>query len=163
VAGVRAAVGLNHARGAQAPTEPTELRIADIGVVARVERVSIVGGVMQSPSNLAVAGWYNQTSRLGENGNAVLTGYYQWSGMPALLADLAMLKGGEEIRLLGADAREYRYRVSWVATYEKASAPLQEIVGPTARDAVTLITDAGEYDYTKGVFLRSTVVRAVLP
>jgi len=55
----------------------------------------------------------------------------------------------------------YRYAVNSVQTYDKATAPLQEIVGPTSAPSLTIITDAGQPDAVNGGFDRSLVIRAV--
>jgi len=139
---------------------PQVIRIDAIKVLGRVETIGIDNGVMSAPTNLALAGWYKETAPLGEPGNAVMTGYYWWSGLPALFGDLALLAPGDQVRLTGDNGHNYLYRVEWVQTYEKRTAPLQEIVGSTEKTVLTLITDAGEFDPAANAYTRSTVVRA---
>lgn len=139
---------------------PQVIRIDAIEVLGRVETIGIAQGVMGSPTNLAFAGWYKETSLLGQPGNAVMTGYYRWSDLPALFGNLALLVPGDEVLLTGDSGHDYRYHVEWVRTYEKRNAPLQEIVGPTEKAVLTLITDAGEFDVAANAYPRSTVVRA---
>jgi sortase (surface protein transpeptidase) len=100
------------------------------------------------------------TMRLGTPGNIVVTGHYYWGGLPALFADLTLLAPRDVIELTAAGDTTYRYAVASVRTYDKATAPLQEIVGPTGEETLTLITDGGDLSIATGEFLGSTVVRA---
>jgi len=138
---------------------PVELGIDRIGVLARCERVEIDRGVMQPPTNLAVAGWYGGFDRLGGSGNVVLTGYYYWSGLPALLYDLALLTQGDSITLVGDDEQNYDYLVESVTTHEKSDVPINDILRSDRREMLTIITDAGNAD-ALGEFTRATIVRA---
>jgi len=121
--------------------------------------VDIEQGMMQPPTNLAIAGWYGDLDRLGGPGNVVLTGYYYWAGLPALLYELALLQEGDEVTITGDDGHDYEYRVESVTTYEKSDAPISAILKRDECEALTIITDAGNID-TSGGFTRSTVVRA---
>ncbi|MEZ4505001.1 MAG: hypothetical protein R2848_03815 [Thermomicrobiales bacterium] len=40
------------------------------------------------------------------------------------------------------------------------NAPLDKIVGPTDNESLTIITCGGPFDYTNGVYLERTIVRA---
>ena len=44
--------------------------------------------------------------------------------------------------------------------FDADNAPLDEIVGPTGRDTLTLITCGGTFDFANGRYLQRTVVRA---
>ena len=140
---------------------PIEIRIDSIRVLATVERISIDGGVMQSPSNLAFAGWYEESAGIAASGNTLMTGYYHWGGLDALFSTLALIEIDEKIVITGGNGRQYEYRVAIVQTVDKKTANLQEIVGPTSQPSLTLITDAGIPDPITGAFPRSTIVRAV--
>ena len=53
----------------------------------------------------------------------------------------------------------YTYSVIWRENFETATAPIQDIVGPTDAESLTLNT-RGLFDYANGVYLQRTVVRA---
>ncbi|GIW03884.1 MAG: hypothetical protein KatS3mg059_0504 [Thermomicrobiales bacterium] len=67
---------------------------------------------------------------------------------------------GDRIEITGEDGQTYVYEVDWVRNYDNANAPIQEIVGPTDNESLTLITCGGPFDYVNGVYLQRTVVRA---
>jgi sortase (surface protein transpeptidase) len=141
-------------------TEPAEIRIPDINVIAYVVPIRIVNGTMLSPTNLAWAGWYEELFKIGEPGNAVFTGYYDWQGLPSLFHDLGSLKSGDEIEIVGRNGVLYHYEVVGVQRFDKDTAPLRVIVSETEFEAVTIITDAPPLDSTSGNYVQSTVVRA---
>jgi sortase (surface protein transpeptidase) len=143
------------------PGVPTEIRIEAIGVLAFVEPINITNGVMEAPSGLHLAGWYEESNGLGVAGNTLLTGYFYWDGLPALFSALAQLQPGDRIELTGSNGVLYHYEVVWAETYPKATAPLQTIVGATLDEVVTLITDGGLPNPVTRAFEQSTVVRAV--
>jgi sortase (surface protein transpeptidase) len=60
----------------------------------------------------------------------------------------------------GEDGEIYTYSVLWRENFEAANAPIQDIVGPTETESLTLITCGGPFDYANGVYLQRTVVRA---
>jgi hypothetical protein len=81
--------------------------------------------------------------------------------MDALFSTLALVAVEAAIVISGSATRDYEYRVTSVRTVEKATADLQEILGPTSEPSRTLINDSGMLDPVTGAFLRSTIVRAV--
>lgn len=140
---------------------PAEIRIEAINVLGIVEKINIVDGIMQPPTGLHLAGWYEESSQLGVPGNVLITGYYFWDGLPSLFSELALLRPGDLIELASATGKSYKYQVLWVQTYSKENAPMQEIVGASDGEALTLITDAGTAVTMTGSFSSSTVVRAM--
>jgi hypothetical protein len=144
----------------QAAIFPIELRIPAIGIVARIEEVRVTNGILEPPTNLAIACWYQGSSMLGtEHGNTLLSGYYWWGERPALMADLALVTEGDAISLLGDNDQTYLYLVTRVATVEKSTADLQLIVGDTEIPSLTIIADTGMPDQSN-MFPFSIYVRA---
>jgi hypothetical protein len=147
-------------------TQPTTIVIEQAGVDAEIETLHIVDGVMQNPTGPWVVSWYQETAELGSRGNVVLAGHINyWNVGDAVFANLADLTQGAEAVVSGEDNRPYRYAVEWVETFEVAeltSGTIQDVVGPTAESALTLITCGGEFDYASGEYLSRTVARALL-
>jgi LPXTG-site transpeptidase (sortase) family protein len=140
---------------------PMSISIPNAGVDAAVETREIVDGVMQDPTGPWVVSWYKETPKLGADGNTVMAGHVDyWDVGPSVFYNVGDLKEGDLITVTGEDGKIYTYKVSWVKLYSTADAPIQEIVGPTTKRALTLITCGGEFDYTNGVYLQRTVVRA---
>jgi len=116
---------------------------------------------MQDPTGPWVVSWYEETPKLGADGNTVMAGHVDyWDVGPAVFYNVGGLQEGDLITITGEDGRVYTYKVQWVRVYDTANAPIQEIVGPTDQRSLTLITCGGEFDYQNGVYLSRTVVRA---
>jgi sortase (surface protein transpeptidase) len=78
---------------------------------------------------------------------------------PAVFARLAEVKGDiVEVRL--EDGTLHRYAVSVSVLYPADSAPSQEIVGPTGREMVTLVTCGGTWQGRPRGYSHRLVVRA---
>lgn len=142
---------------------PVAIRIDKAEVDAAVEIIEIVDGVMQDPTGPWVVSWYKETARLGELGNTVMAGHVDyWDVGPAVFWNVRNLVTPDIIEVTGEDGKTYTYQVDWVESYQANNAPIQDIVGPTPRPALTLITCGGSFDYTTGQYLERTVVRATI-
>jgi LPXTG-site transpeptidase (sortase) family protein len=146
-----------------ASTAPLErILIPRIGVDAPVV-VKGVGddGVMQSPDGPWDVAWYDFSARPGFGSNAVFSGHVDYRDVgPAVFWRLRELEQGDIIRVRLADGAEYGYRVMAKNTFDAATAPVAEIVGPTPQEVITLITCIGTFDQTTRQYDQRLVVRA---
>ena len=157
------AVAPTTATAARAPDQrPVALRIDRIGVAAPVEVRTTVEHTMQDPTGPEVVAWYDDSAKPGAPGNAVFAGHLDFAGHgPAVFARLNELRAGDVVEVAGRRGGTFRYRVVWSRAYEAASGPWVELTGPTARQALTLITCAGPWDPALGHYRDRLVVRAV--
>jgi LPXTG-site transpeptidase (sortase) family protein len=140
---------------------PVAISIEKIAVTAQVETIEIVDGVMQDPTGPWVVSWYEETGTLGEINNIVMAGHLDyWDVGPAVFYNIKSLAKGDKIEVTGDDGQLYTYEVDWVEQYDAANAPIQDIIGPTDTEDLTLITCGGPFDYQNGVYLQRTVVRS---
>lgn len=143
---------------------PVAIRIEKAHVDAQVEQQEIIDGVMQDPSGPFVVSWYKETGRLGEDNNIVMAGHLDyWDVGAAVFYEVGKLEKGDVIEITGEDGQVYRYAVQWVKSYnvaELGAKAVQEIIGKTKQESVTLITCGGPFDYEKGEYLERVVVRA---
>jgi LPXTG-site transpeptidase (sortase) family protein len=141
---------------------PVRLIIASIGVDAPLTVKGLdAQGNMELPDGPEDVAWYGFSARPGQEGNVVLSGHLDYHDYgPAVFARLGDLKPGELVELQTTDGAISRYGVTLAVTYETASAPADEIVGPTSRDTVTLITCDGRFDRTTRQYSHRLVVRA---
>ena len=145
----------------RAGVRPLALQIEKAAVDAEVEALRVVNGVMQDPTGPWVVAWYENLAGLGEVGNVVMAGHIDyWNVGPAVFYTINQLAPGDEIAVTGEDGQVYAYQVEWVRQYDAGDAPLDEIVGSTGDESLTLITCGGTFDYTTGEYLHRTVVRA---
>lgn len=157
--------------GRRVGVEPTALRSEKAGIDAPIEPLQIVDGVMQNPSGPFVVGWYVETAKPGADGNAVMSGHVDyWNVGAAVFWELPpprqALAEGDPIIVIGADGSEYTYAVEWQKMYNLDELTVEtingEIVGPTDKPSLTLITCGGDFDPVSGQYLSRYVVRATL-
>lgn len=140
---------------------PVAIEIAKAAVNSEVETIEIVDGIMQNPTGPWIVSWYQESARLGEIGNILMAGHLDyWDVGPAIFYNVGLLVEGDQINITGEDGNVYTYAVDWVRNYDAYNAPIEEIVGPTDGESLTLITCGGPFDYENGVYLQRTVVRA---
>ena len=140
---------------------PIAIRIPLIQVDSEVERRPITDNQMLDPTGPYVVAWYGATGRLGVPGNAVLAGHVDYAGVgPAVFARLGELAAGDQIELTGEDVGVYRYAVAWSELFDAAAAPVDDIIGPTETESVTLITCGGAFDSGSGSYDGRLIVRA---
>ena len=118
-------------------------------------------GTMLSPKNPMDIAWYTFSAKPGEKGNVVLSGHVDYVNFgPAVFWRLRELRPGDDVLLEVDGGRVFAYRVLAVATYDADTAPVQEIVGPTETEILTLITCTGAFDARNLEYADRLVVRA---
>ncbi len=144
------------------PAQITRLLIPKIGVNAPVVTLGVDGsGVMQSPGGPEEVGWYDFTGRPGAGSNAVFSGHVDYRNYgPAVFWKLRNLTSGDVVEVQVEDGTTYTYVVVSTNTYDANNAPIEEIVGPTPRESVTLITCTGTFDRSIRQYSHRLVVRA---
>jgi sortase (surface protein transpeptidase) len=143
---------------------PTRLWIPDIDVDARITDVALTEtGAMEAPANYDDVGWYRLGVKPGETGRAVMAGHVDSTTGPAVFYRLRDLAPGSVIEVtLGGNSETLRYIVQDSATYQEREAPLERIFGPSDRSELILITCAGDFDFSQGVYHERLVVYAEL-
>jgi LPXTG-site transpeptidase (sortase) family protein len=140
---------------------PARLSIPRIAVDAPISPVGLEqSGIMASPQEGHVVGWYELGPRPGEPSNAVLAGHVDWQQKLAVFFRLHELRAGDVIDVQSSLGTRYRYVVEGVTTYRNDAAPLVEIFGRTPGPVLTLITCGGEFDRVRREYLDRVVVRA---
>ena len=152
---------------------PSEAPIESISIPRFDVSASIVTlgvdaqGVMETPDGPLNVAWYDFSARPGfapeesHGGNAVFSGhvdYYNYG--PAVFWNLRNLELDDEIEVRLADGTVYRYGVISRNQYNATTAPIQEIVGDTPNEVITLITCGGSFDPAAGEYDDRVVVRA---
>ncbi len=148
------------ARPGRAPL-PVWLNIPAIDVNAPIISVGLEpGGIMASPDDADLIGWYEFGPRPGEASNAILAGHVDWKGKTGAFARLHELKIGDVIEVKSGPQTGYRYRVISAESYRSDSAPVAEIFGATTQPLLTLITCSGSYDIFRQEYQDRLIVRA---
>ncbi|MDZ4279114.1 MAG: class F sortase [Dehalococcoidia bacterium] len=154
---------------------PSEAPIARIAIPKfKVDAPVVIRGVdanrvMETPDGPVDVAWYEFTSRPGFGSNAVFSGHVDYINYgPAVFWHLKDLQRGDMIELRLQDGTVYKYRV---VTREQVGADpsqekLEQIVGPTEKEIVTLITCGGSFDgsqYDQRVIVRAERINEGAP
>jgi LPXTG-site transpeptidase (sortase) family protein len=141
---------------------PVRLLIPRIGVDAPVTVKGLdPNGAMQDPNGPEDVAWYDFTARPGQGGNAVFSGHVDYHDYgPAVFARLREMTAGDLVEVRLEDGTVHRYVVTVSVLYPADSAPAQEIVGPTGREMVTLVTCGGTWQGQPRGYSHRLVVRA---
>jgi len=140
----------------------SRIRIGAIGVDAPLISLNLnPRGAMDVPDSPELVAWYDFTGKPGLGGNAVFSGHVDWVNYgPAVFWDLGKLTEDDQIEVVLQDGTELTYGVTALASYPVEELNMREILAPTARESVTLITCTGQF--TAGSYTNRLVVRAVL-
>ena len=157
-------VGMNPVKVRTRGVTPVAMKIPKAQVDAQVEPQPIENGVMKDPSGPFVVAWYEDTGKLGQETNVVFSGHLDYYNVgEAVFYHLGALNDGDLIEVIGEDGETFAYAVEWARQYtidELDASAIQEIVGRTKEESITLITCGGAFDYNLGQYLQRYVVRA---
>jgi LPXTG-site transpeptidase (sortase) family protein len=149
------------------PTVAPEIPIArlvipSIGVNAEVVIKGVTAdGVMEDPKGPWEVAWYNFSALPNRVGNVVMAGHLDYVNVgAAVFYKLGSLKEGDEVVINLVNGETATYKVTTVASYNASTAPVQEIVGPTPVETVTLITCGGAFNRATREYDSRVIVRA---
>jgi LPXTG-site transpeptidase (sortase) family protein len=118
-------------------------------------------GVMLAPDNAYDVAWYDFSARPGFGGNAVFAAHVDYINVgPAVFWNIKDLEPGDIIEVQQADGTSVKYAVNFKQQYDAATAPVNDIVGPTPKESVTLITCSGTFSSVTHQYDQRLVVRA---
>ncbi len=142
---------------------PVRLQIPAIGVSTPLVKLGrLPDGSLEVPKDWDTAGWYDQGSRPGQPGPAVILGHVDSRTGPAVFYQLRALRPGDIVRVGLADGRMLAFRVQRVQRYPKDEFPTEAVYFPTLNRELRLITCGGEFDYARDSYLDNIVVYATL-
>jgi len=138
------------------------LSIAAINVNAPIVKLGVdPDGVMQSPKGAKEVGWYEFSSHPSFAGNAVFAGHVDLATVgAAVFWDLRRVKIGDDVQVGLTDGTTYTYRITAIRSLVSGEAPIEEIIGPTQKQSITLITCDGTFNVRTHQYDRRLVVRA---
>lgn len=148
---------------------PKMLIINSIGVNAVIEPVGVEkDGTMQVPHNFSNIGWLKTSSKLGEDGNLVLSGHYDTTtGAPAVFYKLANVSQGDTITVLSQIQSGAINKKNYIVTKVYMADPnnidhVKEAFKISKHPTITLITCNGIWDPIKREYSRRVVVKGEL-
>jgi LPXTG-site transpeptidase (sortase) family protein len=153
--------------------EPVGLAIPQLYVSAPVIKLGLdADNVPLVPDTANEVAWYDFSATPGKNRNAVFSGHVDWQTragdpIPGVFYRLRELHIGDEILVTLEDESVLTYKVTGNVATDYEDPNVSEVMGPTTKDVITLITCGGSWinDPSKefgGVYSHRIVVRAEL-
>jgi len=158
-AGDTAVPGSGPASSTPGLSRPTVLfnKVKAFIVVVPISAVTTLSAILPGTE----VGWVDGSDPIGgPAGTTVLVGHDVYAGKPAVFADLADLKPGDEV-VVRHDGIDDRYTVDLVASYPKGNLPAA-IWTPRLLRALVLITCGGSIDPVTGLHRLNAVVTSHL-
>jgi hypothetical protein len=131
-----------------APSRPTRVVIASIGVAAPVHGVGLApDGTIAVPAldKRNEAGWYDASPTPGQFGPAILLGHVDTRTGPAVFSKLADVRPGARIEITRRDRSVAVFQVNTVESFDKTSLPADRVYGDFSRPGLRLITCGGRW------------------
>lgn len=159
-------LGVNGTTQGSSGVVPIAMQIPDAGVDAEVEKNKIVDGQMLDPSGPWVVSWYQETAKAGDTKdyrNMVVSGHVDYWGVgPSVFQSVGELTEGSQILVTGENGDVFTYSVDTVELVDAnpGQEKLQEIVGPSDKATLTIITCGGDFNGSE--YLNRIIVRAHL-
>ncbi|WP_019182022.1 class F sortase [Microbacterium yannicii] len=142
--------------------EPVAVSIPAIDLAVPLIDLSLTpDGDMEVPADYDEVGWFTGGGRPGGLGPTVIAGHVDSPTGPAVFVHLAELRAGDLVEVTDAAGTVFRYVVTAVADYPKASFPTHEVFGAVAADELRLITCGGIFDRAASSYVDNRVVYAV--
>jgi sortase (surface protein transpeptidase) len=164
--GLKAARDFRSTRGYRSTPVPVRLEIPAIGVATGLQRLGRAGDgtvdVPRGPDQWEVAGWYEDGTRPGDPGSAVILGHVDSKAGPAVFYRLRELRPGDRVEVVRAGGSRIAFTVERVARYPKRRFPTADVYYPTLEPMLRLVTCGGAFDAASGHYTDNVIVFATL-
>jgi sortase (surface protein transpeptidase) len=119
---------------------------------------------IDAPSNVYDAGWYNQSSKPGQDGAMVVDGHVSSKSTKGVFYDMKSLKPGQSIVIEKGDGNKLTYSVTETRLYDAKSVDMAAVLSPVnpSKPGLNLITCAGSVVKGTNEFDKRIVVFAEL-
>ncbi len=135
------------------PKASINAKFVTLGIIASTN-------TMDSPKTKDDVGYYDFTPRPTFGGNTVLSAHVDWfTGETGIFWDLKKLSKGDDIQIVLQDGKTFHYKVTETELYDADSAPVDDIIGDTPVESVTLITCEGTFSRAAAEYNKRRVIR----
>jgi LPXTG-site transpeptidase (sortase) family protein len=145
-------------------TLPRFLKIDKLGVNARVRRVGAdnENGV-RGPRNIYDVGWYENSSRPGDNGTALIDGHVSGQNNRGVFFGLGILKKGDKIVIERGDGKKLSYSVVSVEQAAFDNLDMHKVLNSAVdgKPGLNLMTASGRYNVRTNQYEKRVIVYAV--
>ncbi|MEV7279792.1 class F sortase [Streptomyces sp. NPDC093111] len=142
------------------PSEPLRMRIPEIDVDTPLTSLGLdAAGSLEVPpaSDRNLAGWYEDGTRPGAKGTAIIAGHVDNDRGPAVFYALGALKKGHRVEVLRQDGRTAVFTVDAVEVYDKDHFPDAKVYGEADRAEIRVITCGGGFSKKAGGYQGNVV------
>jgi sortase (surface protein transpeptidase) len=164
--GAEAAKGFRSARRYRETPVPVRLEIPAIGVDTGLQRLGRAGDgtvdVPSGPDRWDAAGWYEEGTRPGDPGSAVILGHVDSKAGPAVFYRLRQLRRGDRVEVVRAGGSRVTFLVERVEQYDKRRFPTADVYYPTLKPMLRLVTCGGVFDPATRHYTDNVIVFATL-
>ena len=142
---------------------PNHIDIPSMGISSGIEHLGLTSGnAIDVPKSLWSTAWFNQSSKPGDPGPALIVGHYSRYGK-AIFANLHKLQNGQQILITDEGGQQFIFQVTAVKSVSTAQFPMNEVLGNTdSRSRLEIITCGGAYIKQTKDFTERTVITAEL-
>lgn len=149
------------AQTANKASSPNRIIIPDIGVDAPIESLGLTkDNAVDVPKSLWSTAWFNQSSKPGNKGPAMIVGHYSAYGK-AVFANLKKLGPGQKIIVTDAENKKFTFAVTKNETFHQSEVPMAKLLGDkNSKPRLEVITCGGSYIKGQRDFTDRTVITA---
>lgn len=147
-----------------APDMPRYLNISKIGVHSRVKRVATdKDGAVDTTKSVWDVGWYDASSKPGENGAAFIVGHVSGLNNHGIFYNLKKLAGGDIIQIEKGNGELINYKVVSKEEVNKNDVDMRKALTSMepGKQGLNLMTCAGKYDVGQQTFNNRLIVYTV--
>ena len=140
---------------AVAPNLPKYITISKIGIHARIIGQGLdKSGALKAPGNVHDAGWYQSSSKPGENGAILLDGHVSGPTQRGVFYDAKKLVPGDKIQIERGDGKMYSYTVQKTITKPVSQTNMADALVSinSNKPGLNLMTCTGKYNTSTGKY-----------
>ncbi|MEU8541550.1 class F sortase [Streptomyces sp. NPDC048717] len=142
------------------PSDPVRLRIPEIDVDTPLTGLGVgKDGSLDVPpaTDRNLAGWYEDGTRPGAKGTAIVAGHVDNADGPAVFYALGALKKGHRIEVDRKDGRTAVFTIDAVEVYDNDVFPDAKVYGQVDRAEIRVITCGGGFSRKSGGYQGNVV------
>ncbi len=147
-----------------APDMPRLITIPRLEVSARIKRLGVkASGELNAPSNINDAGWYEGSSKPGENGTVLIDGHVHGPSKPGVFYRLNKLVQGDTIEIERGDNKTFSYKVVSTEIVDQDKVDMTKALTSVepGKPGLNLISCTGGYDVRTNTYQKRLIVYAV--
>lgn len=147
-----------------APDLPRYIRIPKLQIAARVKRLGVKSsGELGTPKNIFDTGWYDGSSKPGENGAVLIDGHVHGPSKPGVFYRLPNLLEGDVIEIERGDGKVIKYAVKSTESVSQDNVDMAKalVSSESGRPGLNLITCTGRFDVRTNSYEKRLIVYAV--